>query len=171
MQTHIKVSPIILEWVLEQIHPETLSDQTLQCLETWRLGKKTPTFNQVEKVSKATGIPLGYFFLQTPPQEDVSLIEFRTVDSTLLNNPSRNLIDTMHEITVLHPQFLNRSLFRSVFQVVRKPCITAPCHIVEIVREAVRAEPLRIDLRTHQVILLILRLAVHRAALFLYLQN
>ena len=98
MQAHIKVSPIILEWVLEQIHPETLSDQTLQYLETWRLGKKTPTFNQVEKVSKATGIPLGYFFLQTPPQEDVSLIEFRTVDSILLNYPSRNLIDTMHDM-------------------------------------------------------------------------
>lgn len=98
MQAHIKVSPIILEWVLEQIHPETLSDQILQRLESWRLGKKTPTFNQVEKVSKATGIPLGYFFLQTPPKEDVSLIEFRTVDSALLNNPSRNLIDTMRDM-------------------------------------------------------------------------
>lgn len=98
MQVNIKISPTILEWILGHIHPETLNEQTLEYLESWHLGKKTPTFNQIEKVSKATGIPLGYFFLQNPPQEDISLIEFRTVDSVLLNNPSRNLIDTMHDM-------------------------------------------------------------------------
>ena len=97
MQVNIKVSPTILEWILEHIHPETLNNQIMQYLESWHLGK-TPTFNQIEKVSKATGIPLGYFFLQTPPQENISLIEFRTVDSVLLNNPSRNLIDTIHDM-------------------------------------------------------------------------
>ena len=61
-------------------------------------GEKEPTFNQVEKVSKATGIPLGYFFLQTPPIEDLSIVEYRTIDSIELKNPSRNLIDTLHDM-------------------------------------------------------------------------
>ena len=98
MQVNVSISPEILNWVLGQIQPETLNYQIVEYLESWHHGKKTPTFNQVEKVSKATGIPLGYFFLQTPPVEDTSLIEFRTVDSASLDTPSRNLMDTMHDM-------------------------------------------------------------------------
>jgi Zn-dependent peptidase ImmA (M78 family) len=98
MQVNVSISPEILNWVLGQIQPETLNYQIVEYLESWHHGKKTPTFNQVEKVSKATGIPLGYFFLQTPPAEDMSLIEFRTVDSASLDTPSRNLMDTMHDM-------------------------------------------------------------------------
>lgn len=98
MQVKVSISPEILNWVLGQIQLETLNYQIVEYLESWHHGKKTPTFNQVEKVSKATGIPLGYFFLQTPPTEDKSLIEFRTVDSASLDTPSRNLMDTMHDM-------------------------------------------------------------------------
>ncbi len=98
MQVNVSISPEILNWVMSQIQPETLNCQIVKYLESWHYGEKMPTFNQVEKVSKATGIPLGYFFLQTPPIEDVSLIEFRTVDSASLGTPSRNLMDTMHDM-------------------------------------------------------------------------
>ena len=98
MQVNVSISPEILNWVLGQIQPETLNCQIIEYLESWHHGKKAPTFIQVEKVSKATGIPLGYFFLQTPPTEDTSLIEFRTVDSASLDTPSRNLMDTMHDM-------------------------------------------------------------------------
>ena len=57
-----------------------------------------PTFNQHEQVSKALGIPFGYFFLQTPPNEDLSIVEYRTIDSIALTKPSRNLIDTLHDM-------------------------------------------------------------------------
>ena len=33
----------------------------------WLNGTKTPTFKQIEDFSKKANIPLGYFFLQTPP--------------------------------------------------------------------------------------------------------
>ena len=36
--------------------------------------------------------------MQTPPVEQIELLEYRTVDSIQLANPSRNLIDTIHEM-------------------------------------------------------------------------
>lgn len=98
MQVNVNISPEVLNWVLDQTQPETLNGQIVEYLESWHQGKKEPTFNQIEKVSKATGIPLGYFFLQTPPVEDTSLVEFRTIDSIALDTPSRNLMDTMHDM-------------------------------------------------------------------------
>ena len=98
MQVNVNVSNEILSWVLGQIQPGTVNHQIIEYLDSWSHGKKTPTFNQIEKVSKATGIPFGYFFLQTPPIEDTTLTEFRTVDSVTLDTPSRNLMDTMHDM-------------------------------------------------------------------------
>ena len=98
MQVKVSISPEILKWVLNQINQDTYNYQIIDILESWYKGKKTPTFNQVEKISKATGIPLGYFFLQTPPIEDTSLIEFRTVDSVSKEKPSRELMDTIHDM-------------------------------------------------------------------------
>ena len=43
-------------------------------------------------------MPFGYFFLDEPPKEENPLIEFRTIDSIELDVPSRNLINTIHEM-------------------------------------------------------------------------
>ncbi len=64
----------------------------------WIAGEKDPTFKQIQAFSKATHIPLGYFFLNEPPVEKNELIEYRTIDSVELEKPSRNLIDTIHEM-------------------------------------------------------------------------
>lgn len=101
MQINIKVSNEILDWIVTHVQIETLPEQIQEHLEMWRSGVKTPTFNQIEKTSKATGIPLGYFFLQSPPNENLSLVEYRTVDSVALEKPSRNLMDTMHDMELV----------------------------------------------------------------------
>lgn len=98
MQTKVSVSKEILNWIVAQIQIDELPNQIVEYLNLWISEVKSPTFNQIEKVSKATSIPLGYFFLQTPPVEDLSLVEYRTIDSIELHNPSRNLIDTMHNM-------------------------------------------------------------------------
>lgn len=98
MQTKVSVSKEILNWIVAQIQIDELPNQIVEYLNLWISEIKSPTFNQIEKVSKATSIPLGYFFLQTPPVEDLSLVEYRTIDSIELHNPSRNLIDTMHNM-------------------------------------------------------------------------
>ena len=98
MHTDVIVSPAILDWVTDHARMDSLPSQIIEYLEQWRSGKKNPTFNQLEKVSSATRIPLGYFFLQTPPQEDISIVDYRTIDSIELENPSRELIDTIHDM-------------------------------------------------------------------------
>ncbi len=98
MKTIVDIAPKMLNWVMENSQIEKLPAGVIGLLKSWISGEKKPTFNQIEQVSKATGIPLGYFFLQTPPQEDLSIVEYRTIDSIELTTPSRNLIDTLHDM-------------------------------------------------------------------------
>ena len=100
MQTTVNISPSILDWVWQQVDA-TSSAKAKDYLTKWRNGEQTPTFNQIEEVSRITSIPLGYFFLDTPPEENTKFVEYRTIDSVALNKPSRNLIDTMHDMDMI----------------------------------------------------------------------
>ena len=98
MQINVKLSPDVLDWVMAHIQQENVPRDVVKYLTIWKSGEKLPTFNQIEKVSKASGIPFGYFFLQEPPKEEFPLLEYRTIDSTSAMNPSRNIIDVMHDM-------------------------------------------------------------------------
>jgi Zn-dependent peptidase ImmA (M78 family) len=92
----VNVSQNILRWV-DKFVP-TLDTRSKQNLKQWESGEKSPTFNQIENLSKVTHIPLGYFFLTKPPEEHLDLLEFRTIDSVELQHPSRDLIDTVRQM-------------------------------------------------------------------------
>ena len=96
MKVNVNVSKETLGWIMANVNFDALSSQIAGRLMSWYSGEKIPTFNQIEEASRATGIPLGYFFLNTPPKEDRTLLEYRTVDSLELEKPSRNLLDTIH---------------------------------------------------------------------------
>lgn len=91
----IKVNPNILQWAVEQAPFGTLDEKLMGKIKKWISGEKLPTFNQVETLSKKTNIPFGYFFLDEPPKEELSILEFRTIDNDLIEKPSRELIDTI----------------------------------------------------------------------------
>lgn len=95
---NVNIQPAVLQWALSQTEEDQLGAKLMNNIVQWLNGTKTPTFNQIEDFSKKSNIPLGYFFLQTPPVEELHLLDFRTVDSIQLANPSRNLIDTIHEM-------------------------------------------------------------------------
>lgn len=95
---NVNIRPEIITWALSQTQKEKLGDKLMNNITMWLDGTKMPTFNQIEDFSKKANIPLGYFFLQTPPVEQIDLLEYRTVDSIQLANPSRNLVDTIHEM-------------------------------------------------------------------------
>lgn len=107
MPVNVSISAEILDWVIAHTRLDRLPEQIAEYLRLWSSGEKVPTFNQVEKTSRATGIPLGYFFLKTPPHEDLSLVEYRTVNSSALEDPSRNLIDTMHDMEMVQDWMRN----------------------------------------------------------------
>lgn len=100
MQVSVNISSDMLKWIVSQASSYGFSDTVRSYLEKWQNGN-APTFNQIEKVSKSTGIPLGYFFLQKPPAENITLVNYRTIDSEQLSNPSRNLIDTLHDMDLV----------------------------------------------------------------------
>ena len=95
---NVNISRDVLLWAVKQTNEDNLSSKLKNNIERWLDGTKTPTFNQIEEFSKKSNIPLGYFFLQTPPAENLELLEFRTVNSVRLAEPSRNLIDTIREM-------------------------------------------------------------------------
>lgn len=88
----------ILEWVYMQSVNQEADPDIIEQIKSWLAGVNKPIFSQIEKISTKLHIPLGYFFLMNPPQESLKLLEFRTVDSVMINNPSRNLIDTVHNM-------------------------------------------------------------------------
>lgn len=95
---NVNIQPAVIRWALSQTKEEQLGTKLMDNIMRWLDGSKTPTFNQIEDFSRRANIPLGYFFLQTPPVEEIKLLDYRTVDSIELVNPSRNLIDTIHEM-------------------------------------------------------------------------
>ena len=112
MRVDVTVSKDILDWVISHIRMEDISTTVAQRLLQWYNGEKTPTFNQVEEASRATGIPLGYFFLTIPPKEELPLLDYRTVDSLELQKPSRNLVDTIHNMEQIQ-EWAKEELVRS----------------------------------------------------------
>ena len=91
----VNVKPAILDWAMQKAQMGSASSSVIDMIAKWISGEKTPTFNQIEDVSRKISIPFGYFFLEKPPVEECKIVEFRTVDSISLQDPSRNLIDTV----------------------------------------------------------------------------
>lgn len=104
---NVNIQPAIISWALSQTSEEKLGTKLVENIKQWLDGTKSPTFNQIEDFSKKSHIPLGYFFLQTPPVEQISLLEYRTLDSIELTNASRNLIDTIHEMEAVQEWMVN----------------------------------------------------------------
>jgi hypothetical protein len=59
-------------------------------------GEKQPTFNQLEDLAKKTLTPLGYFFLDEPPEEKLPVPDFRTLENRPLRRASPNLLETIY---------------------------------------------------------------------------
>lgn len=95
----VNVNPAILNWVMQKVQVENVNSSVIEMITKWISGEKAPTFNQIEEVSRKIGIPFGYFFLEKPPIEKCEIVDFRTVDSINIQNPSRNLIDTVDSMS------------------------------------------------------------------------
>lgn len=90
----IKVKREILEWILKQLdEPETVHNSFPKFHE-WLDGKVNPTIKQLEKLSKLTGIPMGYMFLEQPPvEEELPIPFYHTNTSINTQKASKKLIE------------------------------------------------------------------------------
>lgn len=93
--TKVEVKPSVLQWAMKRAHRlDKLKDQ-FPHIDKWISQESQPTLKQLEKLAKATSIPLGYFFLSNPPEEKLSIPHYRTVKDEGAGQPSPNLLETV----------------------------------------------------------------------------
>ena len=95
----VNIKPEIIKWILHVIQFEDVTDATIEILNKWQAGEKIPTFNQIEDMSRKTNIPFGYFFLDKPPIEKYSIVDYRTINSVNITEPSRELMEIVDLMT------------------------------------------------------------------------
>jgi Zn-dependent peptidase ImmA (M78 family) len=61
----------------------------------WEKGGAVPTLRQLEHLAKKLVTPLGFFFLQEPPVEQLPIQDFRSVSDAPISHPSPDLLDTI----------------------------------------------------------------------------
>ena len=78
------IQPNILKWARERSHVDIellahkLPVKSEKVIE-WEAGSLQPTFKQAQKLAKILHIPFGYFFLKTPPGDNLPVPDLRTV--------------------------------------------------------------------------------------------
>jgi len=97
MSARVEVEPQLLEWAAERSgkDPEALANRFPR-LDDWVSGELHPTLRQLEDFGRATYTPVGYFFLNEPPQEQLPVPDFRTLPKGVSDQPSPNLLDTIY---------------------------------------------------------------------------
>lgn len=88
----IQIKPDILKWIINHVETAGLPQPTIDLMHSWLAGKRKPTFEQVEEISNKTHIPFGYFFLNSPPHDECEVVEYRTIDSSVVMHLRRELI-------------------------------------------------------------------------------
>jgi Zn-dependent peptidase ImmA (M78 family) len=92
----ITVNESILAWAVKRSGRGSELEQNFPKLSKWLRGEIQPTFRELQKFSKATYTPFGYFFFQKPPVEPLSIPHFRTFGNQTKNQePSPDLIETV----------------------------------------------------------------------------
>ncbi|MBU5366788.1 ImmA/IrrE family metallo-endopeptidase [Enterococcus devriesei] len=99
MSARVSVNRNVLEWAVRQ-SGKTLPkvQERFPKFDEWLEQQTSPTFNQLVDFSSFTKIPFGYLVLQEVPRETLPLLEFRTVETEEIHNPSRELVDTIKDM-------------------------------------------------------------------------
>ena len=95
--SRVAVSRKVLDWALGR-SGKTLEDLSLRLPKApqWATGQSQPTLRQLESLAKLTLTPLGFFFLDEPPKEQLPVPYFRTLGDQPLHRPSPDLLETIH---------------------------------------------------------------------------
>jgi Zn-dependent peptidase ImmA (M78 family) len=99
---NVQVRPKLLEWARERASLDPAELATMvgtkakpAPIEEWEKTGELP-LKKLEVLAAKVHVPLGYLFLEEPPEEPLPLPDFRTVDGNEVKRPSPELIDTVY---------------------------------------------------------------------------
>lgn len=92
----VPVKVELLEWAYNRSMKQEYLHDRFNKLSDWLKGELQPTLKQLEDFANATSTPLGYFFLEQPPSEELPIPHYRTVEVGAREQPSPDLIETLH---------------------------------------------------------------------------
>ncbi len=95
----VPIKPELIRWAIKRAlfseeEKEALAKKINKWHE-WEAGKSQPTFKQLQAFAHKVHVPLGYLFLESPPEEKDPIPDFRTLASEKKSRLSPNLIDTI----------------------------------------------------------------------------
>ena len=92
----VAVSRSILRWAVERSGKALVVHRKFPKLDEWERGESQPTMRQLEKFAKETATPFGYLFLSEPPNEQLPIPHFRTLNGhQATRRPSPDLLETV----------------------------------------------------------------------------
>ncbi|HIJ52476.1 MAG TPA: ImmA/IrrE family metallo-endopeptidase [Planctomycetes bacterium] len=91
----INIQRKLFLWALERCgKTEEAMQRKFPKIADWLSGEVYPTLKQLESFAAATYTPVGYFFLNEPPEDKLPIPDFRTVKGQP-QRPSPHLLDTI----------------------------------------------------------------------------
>ncbi|HUT99436.1 MAG TPA: ImmA/IrrE family metallo-endopeptidase [bacterium] len=94
--SRVAVTEEVLRWALNRSEKsEDGLQKKIPKIHQWLTGESQPTLRQLETFAKATYTPLGFLFLEKPPQDRLPIPHFRTLGDEGLQRPSPNLLETI----------------------------------------------------------------------------
>lgn len=96
MAARVFVKVELLEWAYNRASDKEKLHNRFKKLDEWLEGNLQPTLKQLEEFANATATPLGYFFLQQPPVEQLPIPHYRTLDDSISEKASPDLIETLY---------------------------------------------------------------------------
>ena len=96
MAETVSVKPELIRWAIDRSRlPLDALTAAFPKLDQWLKGEQQPTYRQLEQFAHRTMTPLGYLFLDEPPDETLGIPDFRTAGDTPIDRPSPNLLETI----------------------------------------------------------------------------
>ncbi len=98
MTLRVDIRPEMIDWALQRAgkDPDALGKELADKVPAWLRGEKHPTLKQLEMFASKVHVPLGYLFLPEPPEEPISIPDFRTFANREVRRPSPDLLDTIY---------------------------------------------------------------------------
>lgn len=91
----VAVNPDVIQWAINRTKKAESIEKKFPKLMSWLNGETQPTLKQLERLSKVTSTPLGFFFLSEPPQLQLPIPHYRTLENTHFSQPSPDLLETV----------------------------------------------------------------------------